>query len=407
MSSVMADRVRTAWSGRGPHPLAGRTILQIVPHLDMGAGGHATIEIAEALAGVGARAAVACAGGRLVPELQAKGGVWLPFPAHTKNPLAMALNQAKLAELIGREGVALVHARSRAPAWVAYGATRRTRTPFVTTFLGIESGLGAFKRNYNAVMTKGDVVIANSAFTARHIAELYPAAAEHIRIVEPGIELNRFNPSTVDWGRVLNLRRAWNLTTEERIVLLPARLSPRKGHLVLIEAARLLTAAGVKGVKFILAGEEQGRGGYVKEVDALIAKTGLGHVVVRTGHCDDMPAALLAAAVVAVPSTEPEALGRVAAEAQAMGTPAVVSDIGALGEIIAAPPDVELSARTGWRVPPGDAHALATALYDVLTLGASAREALSMRARSRALARFSITRMQAETLAAYSALTGA
>jgi glycosyltransferase involved in cell wall biosynthesis len=407
MSSVMADRVSTAWSGRGPHPLAGRTTLQIVPHLDIGARGNATIEIAEALAGVGARAAVACAGGRLVPELQAKGGVWLPFPAHTKNPLAMALNQAKLAELIGREGVALVHARSRAPAWVAYGATRRTHTPFVTTFLGVESGLGAFKRNYNAVMTKGDVVIANSAFTARHIAELYPAAAAQIRIVEPGIELNRFNPSMVDWGRVLNLRRAWNLTTEERIVLLPARLSPRKGHLVLIEAARLLTAAGVRGVKFILAGEEQGRAAYVKEVDAAIAKTGLSHLVVRTGHCEDMPAALLAAAVVAVPSTEPEALGRVAAEAQAMGTPAVVSDIGALGEIIASPPDVELSARTGWRVPPGDAHALAAALYDVLTLGASAREGLSARARSRALARFSITRMQAETLAGYSALTGA
>jgi glycosyltransferase involved in cell wall biosynthesis len=90
-----------------------------------------------------------------------------------------------------------------------------------------------------------------------------------------------------------------------------------------------------------------------------------------------------------------------------MGTPAVVSDIGALGDIIATPPDVELAARTGWRVPPGDARALAAALYDVLTLGASAREGLSQRARSRALARFSITRMQAETLAAYSALTGA
>ncbi len=142
-------------------------------------------------------------------------------------------------------------------------------------------------------------------------------------------------------------------------MLLPARLSPRKGHLVLIEAAWLLTAAGLREVKFILAGEEQGRGAYVKEIDAAIAKAGLGGVVTRTGHCDDMPAALLAAAVVAVPSTEPEALGRVAAEAQAMGTPAVVSDIGALGDIIATPPDVELAARTGWRVPPGDARALA------------------------------------------------
>jgi glycosyltransferase involved in cell wall biosynthesis len=394
----------SSWSGRGPHPLAGRTILQIVPQLDSDE--STAIEMAEVLVSVGARALVACAGGRLVPELQAKGGLWLPFPAQTKNPLAMALNQAKLADVLRRERVALVHARSRAPAWVAYGATRRTRTPFVTTFHGVYSGSGAFKRNYNAVMAKGDIVIANSAFTARHIADIYPAAAAHVRVIERGIDLRQFNPAAVDWGRVLTLRRAWNVTAEERVVLLPAHLSVRKGHLALVEAARLLTTAGLTGVKFILAGEEQGRAAYLKEIDAAIAKAGLGGIVVRTGHCEDMPAALLAATVVAVPSTEPEAFGRVAAEAQAMGTPAVVSDLGAMAEIVAAPPEVELAARTGWRVPPGDDRALAAALYDVLTLGASARESLSLRARARVLARFSNTRMQAETLAAYVELIG-
>ena len=64
-----------AWSGRGPHPLAGRTILQIVPQLETGGADGATLEIAEALANVGARALVASDGGRLVPELQAKGGL--------------------------------------------------------------------------------------------------------------------------------------------------------------------------------------------------------------------------------------------------------------------------------------------------------------------------------------------
>ena len=408
MPSVMTDRVNTAWSGRGPHPLAGRTI----PRKSCRTSILGPVEVRRSrsprrspVSARGRRSPARAAVSSLSCKPRAASGC--RFRPHTKNPLAMALNQAKLAELIGREGVALVHAAPAPPPgspMARHGApARRSSRPFSES----ESGLGAFKRNYNAVMAKGDIVIANSAFTARHIAELYPAAAARIRIVEPGIELNLFNPSMVDWGRVLGLRRTWNVTTEERVVLLPARLSPRKGHLVLIEAARLLRRRGSRDVKFILAGEEQGRAGYVKEIDAAIAKAGLGGLVVRTGHCDDMPAALLAAAVVAVPSTEPEALGRVAAEAQAMGTPAVVSDIGALGDIIATPPDVELAARTGWRVPPGDARALAAALYDVLTLGASAREGLSQRARSRALARSSITRMQAETLAAYSALTGA
>src|SRR5579872_6004597 len=99
------------------HPLAGCTILQIIPELQSGGAERATIDIAAALAAVGARALVASYGGRMVSELQAKGGVWRPFPAKTKNPLAMYLNQRRLADLIREEGVALVHARSRAPAW--------------------------------------------------------------------------------------------------------------------------------------------------------------------------------------------------------------------------------------------------------------------------------------------------
>ncbi|MCA3602016.1 MAG: glycosyl transferase, partial [Methylobacterium sp.] len=73
-------------------PLSGRTILQIIPMLDAGGAERTTIDIAEGIAQAGARSLVATEGGRLVGELQAKGGVWIPFPAATKNPLAMALN---------------------------------------------------------------------------------------------------------------------------------------------------------------------------------------------------------------------------------------------------------------------------------------------------------------------------
>jgi glycosyltransferase involved in cell wall biosynthesis len=393
------------WPQRGPHPLAGQTILQIVPVLGA-EGAEQIIDIVEALANIGARPLVASAGGRLVPDLQAKGGLWLPFPAQTRNPLAMAFNQHKLAELLWRERVALVHARSRAPAWVAYGATRRPRVAFVTSYHGAYSGGGMFRLNYNAVMAKGDIVIANSAFTAQHVAHLYPAAAGHIRTVARGIDFRVFAPQEVDFSRVLALRNAWSVASDERIVLLPARLVASKGHKLLIEAARLLISAGLHGVKFILAGDDQGRGAYVRELDAAIAKAGLGGIVRRTGHCQDMPAALLAATVAVVPAVAPETFSRVTAEAQAMGTPVVVSDLGGLTEIVAAPPDVEIVARTGWRVPAGDARALAAAVYDVLTLGASAREAMSLRARARVLGRYSVARMQAETLAAYAELIG-
>ncbi|MGB5083588.1 MAG: glycosyltransferase, partial [Methylocystis silviterrae] len=114
--------------------LAGRTILQIVPDLQSGGAERATVDVAEALSRVGARCLVASRGGRMVSELQSKGGVWAPFPAATKNPFAMALNSVRLARIIRDEGVDIVHARSRAPAWVAYYAARQTGVKLVTTY---------------------------------------------------------------------------------------------------------------------------------------------------------------------------------------------------------------------------------------------------------------------------------
>src|ERR687893_1373719 len=101
------------------HPLAGRTILQIIPELDAGGAERTTVDIAEGLAHAGARALIATEGGRLVGELQAKGGVWIPFRAATKNPFSMLLNVRRLARICHNEKVGLIHARSRAPAWVA------------------------------------------------------------------------------------------------------------------------------------------------------------------------------------------------------------------------------------------------------------------------------------------------
>lgn len=402
----MTAQLASTAPGRGPHPLAGRTILQIVPQLDAGGAERAIIEIAESLVEVGARPLVASAGGRLVPDLQAKGGLWLPFPARTRNPLAMALNQAKLADLLWREHVAVIHAHSRASAWVAYGATRRTRIPFVTTFHGVYSATGAFRRNYNAVMARGDIIITHSRATAEHVAATYPDAAARVRLIERGRDLRAFAPHDIDPGRVLALRREWNVAADERIVLMPAPFTAGSGHTQFIEAARLLTVAGMTGLKFILLGDRRGRDTDTREIAAAIANAGLNATMVCQPSCADMPAALLAASVVAFPSTGLDASNRIVAEAQAMGTPAVVSDLGALAEAVAAPPEVEMVARTGWRVPPGDGTALAAALYDVLSMGASARESLSLRARTRVLSRFSMGRMQAEILDAYAALLG-
>lgn len=386
-------------------PLAGVTVLQIIPALEAGGAERTTVDVAAALAEAGARPLVATEGGRLVGELQAKGGIWVPFPANTKNPFAMALNVERLARLCRRENVQILHARSRAPAWVALGAARRLKLPFVTTYHGSYSGRTSVKVLYNSVMARGDVVIANSHYTADLIRRTHPdQAGGRITVIHRGTDLAAFTPSAVAAARVESLRRAWNVAPHERVVLLAARLTAWKGQRVLIEAAARLRDLGLTDFAVVLAGDPQGRTAYERELDALIETRGLSGIVRRVGHCTDMPAAFRAASVVAVPSVEPEAFGRSAVEAQALGIPVVVSDLGAVPETVLAPPDVEPGQRTGWRVPPGDAAALAEALKDALSLGASARDGLARRAQAHVEANFSLDRMIEGTLNVYAEL---
>jgi glycosyltransferase involved in cell wall biosynthesis len=389
---------------RSPAELRGRTILQIVPELDAGGAERTAVDIAAGLVQAGARALVATEGGRLIAELQAKGGSWIPFPAKTKNPLAILFNARKLKRIIREEEVDLVHARSRAPAWSAYLATGGLGVPFVTTYHGSYQGRSSVKILYNSVMARGDAVIANSHYTARLIAEKHPFARDRIAVIHRGTDLKLYSATHVEHGRIERLRAAWGVAPHQRVILCAARLTPWKGQKVLIEAARLLREAGENDIAIVLAGDDQGRSGYVRELDAMAEKLGVKDLVYRVGHCTDMPAAFMAAAVVAVPSTEPEAFGRTATEAQALGTPVVVTDLGAVPETVLAPPDVIAAARTGWRIPPNDPEALAEALSAALNLGATARDAMAHRSRQHVERHFSLESMVGATLRLYVAL---
>ncbi|MGJ0509569.1 MAG: glycosyltransferase family 4 protein [Methylocystis sp.] len=382
------------------HLLAGRTVLQIVPDLQSGGAERATVEMAEALAQVGARCLVASRGGRMVSELQSKGGVWTPFPAATKNPVAMALNSLRLARIIREEGVDIVHARSRAPAWVAYYATRRTGAKLVTTYHSAYDGASPIKLRYNAIMASGDVVIAISEFAAQRIRRLHPEAADRVVVIPRGADLRFFSPLAVSPARVERLRVEWGLAAHERVVLLPARLAARKGHAVTIEAVKRLAEEGADDIRVLFVGDPHSDS-FRRALEAQIARAGVGDLVRIVGHCEDMPAAYLAAAVIIAPSTEPEAFGRVAIEAQAMGAPVIVSDIGASPEIVLAPPQTPPQQATGWRVPPGDAGRLAAAIREALTMTASMRDEMMLRARDNVQSRFSIEHMQHATLEVY------
>jgi glycosyltransferase involved in cell wall biosynthesis len=382
------------------------TILQAVPRLEAGGSEQAAVEIAEALTRAGASALVATEGGRMATAMTEAGGEIVPLPMASKNPLTILANALRLRRLIEERDVALVHARSRAPAWSALTAARRSGRPFVTTYHGAYGTPGPFKTTYNSVMARGDRVIANSRYTADLIVSRHGIDRKRIRVIYRGIDLAKFAAGAVGQDRRDRLMTAWGVRQGQPIVLQAARLTGWKGQRLVIEAARQLREADRLGeAVFVLAGDAQGREAYRNELEQLIAASGLEGRVKLPGHCDDMPAAFALAQVAVIASTSAETFGRTSIEAQAMGCPVIVSDIGAAPETIVPARKGEHD-ETGWVVPCHDAAAIAARIAGALALTPQERATLGGRARGHVAAKFTLHQMQRGTLSVYDELLG-
>ena len=378
------------------------TLLQVVPELETGGAEQTTIDVADAVVRAGGKALVATRGGRMAARLEADGGRLAQMPVQTKNPLVMLGNAARLVDLIRKEKVSIVHARSRAPAFSALWAAQATRTPFVATYHGVYGAKNSVKRWYNAVMTRGDLVIANSDYTRDHVLAEHNLAPERIVSIPRGVDLERFNPSWVTAERVQALRDAWGVDARDRRVklLLAGRLTRIKGHLLIIEAAKRMRAGGVENFLIHFAGDDQGRTDYRHEVENAVVAAGLSDHVRLVGHCDDMPAAYQICDIAMLPTTKPESFGRTAVEPQVMGKPVLASDHGGTTETV-------LSGETGWLVKVDDPDAWASAMAKSIEMGPARLAAMGQAAANRARRLYSVDAMCEATLDAYARVLAA
>lgn len=380
-----------------------RTILQVVPRLDSGGAERTSLEIAGAVARAGGRAIVVSAGGRLSCDIENAGGEVVIAPVDSKNPMVIMSNSALLTRMIREYNVDLIHARSRAPAWSALRAAKRAGIPFVTTYHGAYSAKGPIKRLYNSSMLRADRVIANSRFTAERILADAPDVADRLRVIPRGVDVDLFDPHKISEKRVNQIRRAWKLGESSGLkLLLPARLTPWKGHETAIAAISLLKerlagkgATGQDpGLTLVFCGGAQGKHDYERRLRAMIDECGVSDMVHLVGECADMPAAYAWADVVLAPSTRPEAFGRVVVEAGAMAKPVVAADHG-------GPHETVIHGETGYLVEPGDAPALAQAIMRLRNQSADSRGMMGEIARARATSVYSSAAMCDATLGVY------
>nr|WP_321442246.1 glycosyltransferase family 4 protein [uncultured Hyphomonas sp.] len=380
--------------------IKGKTILQVAPELSAGGVERTVLEVTEAILEAGGRALLASRGGRLEDEFEKLGGELFRMDAKSKNPVVLKLNEGKLKRIIRSEGVHLVHARSRAPAWSAYAAAKATGVPFVTTYHGAYSGEEGLKRKYNSVMAKGDLVIANSQWIAAHVQRVHDLPPDRIVTIPRGVDLEAFYPGAVTPARIDAVRARWGLKGDTRLTLfLPGRLTEWKGQLLAIQALGLLAPEERDGLVLVLAGDAQGRDAYEGRIYDTIRQLQLDGKVLVVGHETDMPAAYLASDIVMAPSTRPEAFGRTAAEASAMARPVIVSDHGGGRETV-------LDGETGARFQPGDAAALAGAIRALLAVGKTARAGMGKAGQAHVRSHFSKRGLQMATLGVYKRLIG-
>ena len=380
------------------------TVLQVIPRMRAGGAELGCLQIATALVKNGHRALVASEGGQLVDQVLAAGAEHINMPLASKNPLVLAKNARQLADIIRREKVSIIHARSRAPAWSALYAARSTHIPFVTTYHSEYSEKGRLKNFYNSVMARSDTVIAVSDYMAHLIRTRYHTPENRIAIIHRAFDDSVFDPAKLTPERLAAVRQQLDADGTKPVLILAGRITPRKAQHHLVSALGLLKQRGAPDVVCVLAGEIE-KPAFKAELEAQAQRLGVAQQLRFPGHVRDVAAAY-AISDIALNISEQEGLPRVAIEAQAMGVPIIVSDTGPGREVALTEPDVGPNEASGLRVPYADPKAVAGAIETMLAWQPEKRKAHGERGAANVRSRFTLQQLTSKTLAVYQRLLG-
>tara|TARA_Y100000816_G_scaffold245282_1_gene193220 strand:- start:3091 stop:4248 length:1158 start_codon:yes stop_codon:yes gene_type:complete len=379
-------------------------VLQVIPKLGYGGAETGCFDLAHFLNENNCKSYIVTSGGPLLKYINKKKVKLIRLPVHSKNPILILFNAIILSILIFVLNITIVHARSRAPAWSCFIATKITRRKFVTTFHGTYNFNNEIKKWYNSVMVRSDLVIAGSNFIFSHIQENY---LKHIKsdkrylVIFRGINTDYFNPKKISEKDKNLLKKKWNIDETKKIILLPGRLTAWKGQEMFIEALNLLKKNSPDiEFKAVILGNEQGRKIYKKKLIRLVEQHRLVNEVIFIDHLELMPIAYEISNVVVSSSIEPEAFGRVSVEAQSMEKPILASDIGGSNETI-------INNKTGFLFEAGNANSLSSKLSEILNLSEVTLNGIGAEGRKNVKLKFNVEKMCNSTYSEYKKLINA
>jgi len=239
------------------------------------------------------------------------------------------------------------------------------------------------------------LIITNSVGVRDELVGVARVDPARIRIIHNVLDLAQFRPPTPDERREARARHGFS--DDERVLLLPGRVSVQKHQLGLLLALGRLARQGRLPDRLVvsLPGRRK-RTTIGRVVEWLAGRARLRPVVRLPGPSSDMRSLYWAADLLVLPSLW-EGLPNVALEACASGLPSLLSHAANLDGIVAP-------GETGWEVPTGDHWALAEAIAAALELPRARWAEMGRAARLRIEGLFPPERVIAETVATYDQL---
>ena len=376
-------------------------VLQVIPKLGYGGAETGCYDIAHYLPENKCESFIVTSGGELLKYVDKKKVKIFRLPVQSKNPLLIFINAIILIGIILIYNISLVHVRSRAPAWSCLMATKITRRKFVTTFHGTYNFKSNMKKIYNSVMIRADLIIAGSNFIFSHIKKNYSKYLndkKKLMVIFRGINVDYFDPTTKIEIEEKKLLKRWDIDKDRKIILLPGRLTSWKGQEIFIEAINLANIElGYKAFYAVILGNDQGRDLYKKKLIRLSEQYRLSKQIRFIDHCKDMALAYKVSDIIVSASTEPEAFGRVAVEAQSMEKPIIASNIGGSNETI-------IDEKTGFLYEAGNAKSLSNKILKTLNMDETLLKSIGYEGRKNIVQKFNVEKMCFSTYSEYKRL---
>lgn len=352
-------------------------ILQIVPELNVGGVETGTIDLAKYLVKNGHRAVVVSGGGDLVKDLEDAKAIHYKLPVHEKSFIAIFRMVRKVSEIIKKEKIDIVHARSRVPGWIGFFASRKTGATFITTCHGYYS-----KHFFSKIMGWAKIVIVPSNVIGRHMIDDFLVPYQRIRFIPRSVDLERFHYTPYE-----------ERSRTEFTIAMVGRITPLKGHSYFLQAVSKVIRTMPYVKVWIIGDAPKDKSIYREEAEMLTRRLGLSHCVKFLGNRKDVPQILSKVNLVVLATITEEAFGRVIIEAQAAGVPVVATKVGGVVDIID-------DGKTGLLVGPKDPDSMATAIVRILKDNKLATR-ISEKARKRVEEKFTLEKMCQATIKVY------